>query len=129
VLCLRYAEETAAKEAALHEAAQQSAEKVEALAAAAAAQAAKEDALGRLAAADGARKAAVRRVAVLQEHNNALLAVVRTSGFLHRTSPRHDAAAAVNACGCLPHRGARMCCACAWASIDARQHSNSIAVL
>ncbi len=91
---MRYAEETAAKEAALHEAAQQSAEKVEALATAAAAQAAKEDALGRLAAADGARKAAMRRIAVLQEHNNALLAVVRTrAAFLHRTSPRHGAAA------------------------------------
>ena len=75
---LRCAEETTAKEAALHQAAQQSAEKVEALAAAAAAQAAKEDALGRLAAADGARKAAVRRIAVLQEHNTALLAMVRT---------------------------------------------------
>ena len=84
---LARAEEVAAKEAALHQAAQQSAEKAEALAAAAAAQAAKEDALGRLAAADGARKAAMRRIAVLQEHNAALLAMVRARQLCTRTAP------------------------------------------
>ena len=103
---LCFTEETAAKEAALQEAAQQSAEKVEALATAAAAQAAKEDALGRLAAADGARKAAMRRIAVLQEHNSALLAVVRTRAAFC-TAPLHGTMQPlVNICGCLPHRGA-----------------------